>query len=305
MKLATTTGDFNRFLQTYSERIDCVCEAGFRYIDLSMYEIAADDDLLVSDNWQDNAKRLLEYTCNKGATFVQAHSPGGNPLSEDEASAETLVKATIRSIDVCGVLGIPNIVVHSGFLTGLTKEQSFQENKKFFQKLFDAMERNNVNVLCENSTSKNMPGMYYTNSGADIKEFVQYIDHPLFHACWDTGHANCEGNQYDDILAVGSDLFAVHINDNTGRGDEHVIPYFGTVNMDEIMNALIDVDYKGVFTFESGSVLRPSNYWLGDRTGFEKDRRLSEPVLFMQQQLEKLMYGIGKHILDSYNCFEI
>ena len=304
MKLATTTGDFNRFAKTYQEKIDLVIDAGFKYIDLNMYNIYENDELLVSDNWINNAKIIMENTQRKGAQFIQAHSPGGNPLSDDKQIADELLRATIRSIDVCGVLGIPNIVVHAGMIKGEGKEESFLKNKLFFEKLFPAMERNNVNVLCENSTRKNMGDIYFTNSGSEIKEFVRYVDHPLFHACWDTGHGNCEGNQYDDILAIGDDLFAVHINDNSGRGDEHIIPYLGTVNMDEIMNALIDVNYKGVFTFECETSLRPAQYWQGDRKKFEKDTRLAEPVLFMQKHIEKLMYDMGEYILNSYNVFE-
>lgn len=303
MKLATTTCDFDKYLNTYQEKIDAVIEAGFRYIDLNLYTIKKDDELLISSNWQDNAKRILENTQKKGASFVQAHSPGGNPIAGD-AEAQVLLDATIRSIDICGVLGIPNIVVHAGMLDGISKEQSFEINREFFRKLFPAMERNNVNVLCENSTQKNMGDKYFTNSGKDVKEFVEYVNHPLFHACWDTGHGNCEGNQYDEIVAVADDLYGVHINDNSGRGDEHILPYLGTMNMDEIMHALLDINYKGVFTFEAGSSLRPAQYWQGNRRTFEGDNRLGEPQLFMQKHLEKLMYDMGKYILESYGCFE-
>ena len=303
MKLATTTEDFGIFLETHIERIDAVIEAGFKYIDLSLYTISENDELLVSDKWQDNAKRILEHTVNQGATFVQAHSPGGNPVSGDD-SAEKLIEATIRSIDVCGALNIPNIVVHAGTLPGMNKEGFFKENKKFFDKLIPAMEKNSVNVLCENSTAYNMPDRYFTNSGKDMKEFIEYVNHPLFHGCWDTGHGNCEGNQYDDIIALGEHLYALHINDNRGCGDEHVLPYFGTVNMDEVMNALIDVNYKGVFTFESCTSLRPYTYWQGDRRKFEKDTRLREPKLFMMKHLEKLMYDMGEYFLKAYNCFD-
>ena len=303
MKLATTTEDFHSYLDTYSKCIDAVMEAGFKYIDLSMYTIDKDDELLVSDKWQDNAKRIFDEYSQKGAKFVQAHSPGGNFLLEDN-NLETLIEKTIRSIDICGILGIPNIVVHAGAIPEISKEESFERNKKMFQKLFPAMERNNVNVLCENSTKKNFKSSYFTNSGLDMKEFVEYVNHPLFHACWDTGHANCEGSQYDEIKAIGSDLYALHINDNRGGGDEHVLPYMGTMNMDEIMNALIDIDYKGYFTFESCSSLRPAKYWQGDRMSYEKDNRLMHPKLFMQKQLEKLMYDIGEYILKQYNLFE-
>ena len=205
---------------------------------------------------------------------------------------------------MCGVFGIPDIVVHAGSHKDLSKEEFFEKNKEFYKKLFPAMERNNVMVLCENQSKTNKPDMYYTNSGADMREFVEYINHPLFHACWDTGHANTDGNQYDEIVALGSELYALHVHDNSGRADEHTLPFFGIMNSDEIMNALIDIGYKGYFTFEAASTLRSSKYWIGDRRTFEADSRLREPQLFMQKHLEKLMYDMGVYILSQYNCFE-
>lgn len=83
------------------------------------------------------------------------------------------------------------------------------------------------------------------------------------------------------------------------------IPYFGTVNMDDVMYGLLDIGYKGYFTFEASSTLRHKDYWLGKRRGFLQDSRLENLQLFMQKQLEKLMYEIGKYILTAYNCFEV
>lgn len=304
MKLATTTSDFDRFLGTYRERVDAVCEAGFKYIDLSLYTVFDNDELLVSEKWRDNAKALSEYANEKGVKFVQAHSPGGNSLSGNNSLDESLIDITVRSIEICGILGIPNTVVHAGYLKGITKYESFERNREFFRRLIPAMEKNNVNVLCENSTVKNMGDMYFTNSGEDMKEFVQYVGHPLFHACWDTGHGNCEGNQYNDIKAIGTDLYALHINDNCEDKDAHLLPYLGTTNFDEVINALKDINYKGCFTFEACSSLRSAEYWLGNRRSFEKDKRISNPRLFMQKRLEKLMYEIGEYMLKAYDCFE-
>ena len=61
MKLATTTADFNYFCKTYEERVLHLYEAGFRYIDLNMGKIRDEDELLVSANWRDYAKRLKEF----------------------------------------------------------------------------------------------------------------------------------------------------------------------------------------------------------------------------------------------------
>lgn len=302
MKLATTTGDFSRFCSTYKECIDCIYEAGFRYVDISFYTLSESMELLGDDRIE-KATKLKEYADSLGVKLVQAHAPGGNAFTEDGIDQD-LVEYTKRSIEVCGVLGIPNIVCHAGLKEGWDKATFFEKNKEFYSEFFPIMEKTGVNLLVENSTARNTGSCYYTNSGNDIREMTEYVNHPLFHICWDTGHANCEGNQYDEIMAMSSELYALHINDNTGVSDLHTIPFLGTANMDDIMHGLIDSGYKGYFTFECSSVLRPANYWLGDRRKFEKDTRLAEPTFEMQKQIEKFMYVVGEHILRSYDCFE-
>lgn len=304
MKLATTTCDFNRFCNSYLEKVKSVQEAGFKYIDLSLYEISKDDKLFYNDNWKYEVEKLKKYAEENDICFVQAHSPNTN-LFESEQAYEYAVEKTIRSIEICGMLGIKNTVVHSGYKVGLwDKEEWFLENKKFYQKLFPSMEKWNVNVLCENTTKANMNEGYFLITGSDMREFSKYVNHPLFHACWDTGHANVEGVQYEHIKAIGDELYALHINDNRGKSDEHLIPYFGTVNMDDVMHGLIDIGYKNYFTFEAGNVLKSKNSWLGARHTFDKDERLADPQMFMQKQVEKLMYDIGEYILKSYDCYE-
>jgi sugar phosphate isomerase/epimerase len=302
VKLATTTGDFDRYCDTYLERIQHIYEAGFRYIDLSLYTVKPGEELIDNDNWMQTVESIKAYADEKGMQFVQAHGPNVNPLAGDEAFEEA-VRRTVRAIEVCGQLGIPNIVVHPGWDKNATKEEWFEKNREFFTQLFPVMEANQVNVLHENTTSVNM-SWYFPKTGADMKEFAKFVNHPLFHACWDTGHANCEGNQYQEILDIGEELYALHINDNRGSQDEHIIPFMGTVNMDEIMHALLDMGYNGYFTFECGAALRSQKYWLGHRKSFEQDMRLANPPLCLQKEMEKFMYQTGKYILDTYEVFE-
>ena len=301
MRLATTTRDFSRYCETHEECIREVAAVGFKYIDFNMYEKHR-YAFLLEDNYKEYARSLKELADSLGVKFVQAHAPAGNPL--DEEKYPDLLLATIRAIEICGIMGIPNIVVHAGWEQELAKGVFFRKNREFFEKLFPAMEENNVNVLVENSTKATMGTIYHLTTGADMKYFADYVNHPLFHVCWDTGHANCEGNQYDDILAIGDHLYGIHVNDNLGKRDEHILPYMGCVNLDEIINALLDSGYKGYFTFESTNSLRPAKYWLGNRKSFKKDTRLAEPQLFMQRRMEKLMYDLGKYALESYNVFE-
>ncbi len=303
MKLATTTGDFDRFCPTYRERLAHVAAAGFRYVDLSLYTVSKDDPLLVAPNWKEYALELRDCAKSLGVEFVQAHSVGFNPLRRDDFW-QTAFDATVRSLEICQVLGIPHTVVHAGWSRDLDKDGFFEENRKFYQMLFPYMEETGVAVLTENSTRANMGQNWYIESGEDTRQFAEFVDHPLFHVCWDTGHANIQGNQYENILALGDQLRAVHINDNRGKEDEHILPYFGTVNLDEILHALQDANFRGAFTFECGSALRPSRCWFGNRQSFPEDTRLLEAQCFMQDDLEKLLYHIGEYALKTYGCLE-
>ena len=304
MKIATTTADFGGYCKNDIERIRELHRAGFRYIDLSMYSFSP-DCAYMKDDWKEAVKALKEEADHLGMTFAQAHSQGGNPLHQDESHVKFLVAATLRSIEICQELGIKNTVVHSGCAKGMSKEEWFEKNRLFYKQLYPMMEACGVNVLIENSTAANMKDKYFVNSGKDMVEFLRYADHPLLHACWDTGHANCEGSQYEDILTLGNELYAIHYNDNHGQKDEHLLPYFGTLNHDEVMNALLAVGFQGYFTLECSSSLIPRRYWLGSRREFDGDTRLADPQLFMQRGLERLMYETAEHILTAYNALEL
>ena len=303
MILATTTGDFDKYASDYLERIRYVAEAGFRYLDLSLYTVTEEDPLFGPD-WRAYAEKIKEYAAEKGLTFVQAHSPSTNNMAGEEGYQDALWK-TGRAIEICGVLGIPNMVVHAGWHAGVLERMVwYEENKQFFSELFPLMEENRVNVLCENTTKANMPNWFYLFNGKEMYDFVKYVNHPLFHACWDTGHANIEGPQYQDILDLGEELYAIHYNDNRGMADEHLIPFLGTLNHDEVLHALQEINFKGPFTLEASSSLRGYKHRLGQRHAFDRDTRLAEPPLELQQTLEKFLYQAGKYILQAYECFE-
>lgn len=302
MKIASTTYDFLFYCKTDEERIRELYRAGFRYVDFSMYAFTP-DCVYMQDGWKDEVNKIKNLAQELEMEFVQAHSQGGNPLSDDKEHVDFLLKATIRSIEICEMLGIKNTVVHNGEKEGLTKDEWFALNKAFYEKLFPTMERCGVNVLCENSTDSNMKGRYFINSGKDMLEFIEYVNHPLVHGCWDTGHANCEGSQYDQIMTLGKHLYAIHYNDNHGEKDEHLAPFFGTLNHDEVINALIDVGFKGYFTLECTSTLIHYNGWPARRR-YEMASKLREPKLFMQRHLEKILYETSEWMLKEYDIFE-
>ena len=304
MKLVSTTNDFIFYYP--NDEISQIRElhrAGFRYIDLSMFSLRPESPLM-QDNWREAVAALQAEADALGMTFVQAHSEGGNPFWHNEEKVAYLKASTLRSFEICGALGIPHTVIHPGHDTGLTKEQWFEKNRDFYNELLPAAERYGVEILIENSAAVCLDGRYYANTGAEMREFLSFVGSPHLHACWDTGHANCEGTQYEHIKALGEELHAIHYNDNRGAHDDHLLPFFGTVNHDEVLHALLDIGFKGHFTLECCGTLPTVKSWPYKRRLFPEDTRLQEAPLFVQQRLEALLYDTAKYILDSYGLFE-
>ncbi|MBO7214438.1 MAG: sugar phosphate isomerase/epimerase [Clostridia bacterium] len=306
MKIATSTGDFARFLVSDEDRLRALHKAGFRYVDLELYNMDRMTTIYAEGNWQKEVEKLKKLKDELCLTFVQSHAPSGNgtdPIIINEKHEE-FFEATVRSIKISAALGIKNVAFHGGMKRDIGKAEWFEQNKVFIDRLIPILEEYDVNLLVENTTKKNLWGIYYPCSGQEILEFINYVNHKNVLACWDTGHANCEGSQYDDIVTLGDKLKAIHYNDNHGNLDEHVIPYLGTLNHDEVINALIDIGYSGYFTLESGNSLVRKKGWPHSRREFEKDDRLATPPLFLQEGLESLMYQTAKYMLEKYGIFE-
>ncbi len=110
---------------------------------------------------------------------------------------------------------------------------------------------------------------------AVMRDFLDFMDHPLLCACWDTAHGNIdlvarEIGQYDNIVALGDKLKGLHIADNFGDCHHHTWP-FGR------------------------------KAW--EHNGETVTKRQSPP-LKLKKQAVNLLYKIGKYILETYNCFE-
>ena len=107
-------------------------------------------------------------------------------------------------------------------------------------------------------------------------------------------------------MALGDELYAIHYNDNHGASDEHIAPFLGTLNNDEVVSALVDVGFKGYFTLEACSSLVKYNQWTGKRRRFRDGEalKLREPQLFMQRHIEAMTYDIAEWMLRTYGVFE-
>lgn len=308
MKLATTTGDFRGLGATPAERVKLFEGTGFRYLDYNFYEEIYPGSPFLGPDWMKQVDDAMKEAEKLGFSFVQAHSPDYNPMDPDD-DHEAGILAANRSIEACYYLGVKNIVVHPGIGYRYPQERDkwFEGNRDFYRKLFPTMEKYGINVLIENGAENNVGLQCDFMTAQDMVDFVEYINHPLIHICWDVGHANMRAtNQHDDICIMGSELYALHIQDNFGEYDEHFAPFMGTLNLDAIMQGLLETGYQGYFTFEASNMLTNYGAWPHARQKFmgKMPSRLTTPSADLKRKAEALLYEIGKFTLTQYGCFE-
>ncbi len=307
MKIATTTSDYTGYVSSDAEAVRAFEGTGFRHLDYSFYRLNYDGSEFMGENWVKNIAAAAKEAEKLGFDFVQAHSPSNDFFRDDK---ETVIKGNIRSIEACAYLGIKKLVVHSGRTDkyqGKENMKAYVEDvKSFYEALYPAMEKYGVYVCAENYIPSGSDACSFY-SGEDLAQLMEICSHPLMGVCWDIGHANLiNPDQYKDIIRLGNNLQAVHIQDNFGLHDDHICPLIGTVDIDSVMRGLIDngfIDRGGIFTFEAENVISRIKSWPNARREYGKSRA-NIPTLEAKIKAEMLIYEIGKSILTEYNLYE-
>ena len=301
MKLATTTADPTRYYASRSVAapLEGISRAGFRHVDLSFYDVIYRDSPWIApgDGWKREVEDCLKAAGTYRLDFCQAHSPDGEHFAPGEAR-DALITATKRTIEACAMLGIPHTVSHAAGC-GPSRAEFNRRNIAFYRLFEEDAEKHGVDILAENSARAWNPE-YFLRTGKEMREFVEEAAMPRLHILWDTGHGNVEASdQYGDIMAMGGELRGLHVQDNDGNADAHLMPMAGTVNFDDVIRGLIDSGYRGAFTFEGSNTLRRAGAWPWYRRNVKDNDRLSSPPLPLQIKQLALMREIGEWMLSS------
>lgn len=94
---------------------------------------------------------------------------------------------------------------------------------------------------------------HFVHGYEDVCRHTPHKDH--FKICLDPGHSNKAmrfGNPTPADVArrLGSDIVALHLNDNDGMTDQHKIPMTGNIDWNDLMNALDEIGYRGYYNME-------------------------------------------------------
>jgi len=85
---------------------------------------------------------------------------------------------------------------------------------------------------------------------AELADLLVDLAAPRTGMCFDTGHANMVGDPVEAVRKTRGQLIYVHYSDNSGEGDDHEMPTYGTIDSDAMAAALHEMNYAGTMMIE-------------------------------------------------------
>ena len=242
----------------FSFCIEECAKGGYQVLDINFCECMNPNSRMRGDDWIDYVKEIKAQGMRLGVTFSQAHLPYYVVFAEkDERKSELMEELIRRSILACGMLGVRWAVTHPAtvYEAGHDLSVSYERNLEYYAPHVALARENGLGICLENDFEYKSPPYQHIYC-SNIYELIRLVDgfgDPEHVAvCYDFGHANLVGHPYHrkNLNAIGRRLKAVHVADNHGLADEHLMPFHGNIDWREAMAGLADIGYEGDLTYE-------------------------------------------------------
>jgi sugar phosphate isomerase/epimerase len=247
MEVVMNVSMWSQYLQGLSvdEMPAAFAEHGFKTLELSDEH---GRELLESGGNPDKTGReFRELATDHGISFPQGHLWLCADIVEPEESERAATIAELKQwLVLFSAIGIKAGVLHPGGrkarAAGWSEENIFDARIASLRELTDFIVDMPIAIALE-------------NCGESIEQMtaiVDTVDSDKLGHCLDTGHLNMiGGDQGAYIRKCGAKLIALHIADNLGEYDNHMLPHSaGTVDWDAVVAALREIGYTGLFNFE-------------------------------------------------------
>jgi len=196
--------------------------------------------LLWADYFDADFHDFPAYAEDAGLFVENAHAPykGANTIWQDTAAGEEYTEHLIRCVRECGACGIPTLAVHP--INGMTPLPDSPVGLERFRRVLDAAEHADVNIAMENQ-----------GNAAYIGFIFEHLHSEKLRFCFDSGHEHFYSPGEDLLAQFGDRLSALHLHDNDGTRDAHMLPFTGSVNWERTAAHLRRLDYRGAIALEA------------------------------------------------------
>jgi len=216
------------------------------------------------DEFVEYFSKIRKVADDAGVEFSYIHGrlSGFKNIPEED---ELLLKNTKLDCLATKILGAPHCVVHAvtTLYMGPDCDPQIMRDLNFdmFCKILDIAKEYDVKIATETFGDASNYGVcdFFGNIEEFIKSFnrVRAVGNnkDYFDTCVDTGHSNKAmrfGNPTpgDVIRMLGDSVKQLHLNDNDTFTDQHKIPMTGTIDWNDVFDALDEINYNGIYNME-------------------------------------------------------
>ena len=191
-------------------------------------------------NADERKETLPDLFRRAGLEIENMHMPfaGVNDLWLDERSGEEVFERFAACIEDCRTYGIPKAVMHP--TAGYEPPPFSEVGLDRVRRLVGLAETCGVDLAVENMRRPDYLDRIFAAIGSDRLKF-----------CYDSGHENCFTPGVDVLGRFGEKLVTMHLHDNGGKLDQHMLPFSGTIDWGRVAGQLSRPGYDGPLCFES------------------------------------------------------
>ncbi len=241
----------------YLESVRRCRDAGFRVLDANLCALSRRQTTLHLDDWRRQTEEIRNEAEKLGMVFSQSHPPYRGRLDrlDTEEDRQYFRSMSLRAIEISAILGVRWAVLHpetSPDLNSFDPEENIRENLRIFDAELELGHRLGVGIAFENMCDKGQRRRFGCNAH-ELELLTDACHSPLVGVCWDTGHAHRMGDdQVPAIMRLGPRIKALHIDDNWGEQDLHLMPFLGTIPWERVMHALYVSGCEADLIYEIG-----------------------------------------------------
>ncbi len=260
-------------------------KAGFSSVDFSLHGYLINKDIYqgrMNHFFDPDIEELKaffvphkEAAKEAGVVFGQMHMPYPIYVPKGSRELNTYLREQVahKSMEICAFLECPFIVVHGFKLARFlgSEEAEWEETEKFIHEIAPMAKENGITICIENLYD-GVGGHLIEGPCCNVRRCVECIDRindqygaEVLGFCFDTGHANLVGLDFEDFITrLGHRLKVLHIHDNDGVQDLHQIPFTFTrtrenctaTDWEGFLGGLRAIHFDGILNFETGPVLK-------------------------------------------------
>lgn len=198
---------------------------------------------------KDEADAIIEnakiHLSANGIVCEQAHGPFGMKETCALDMSDEIFARTVNSFYQYARLGAKYVVVHPFGVADPEKDE-VPGNVEMYRALLPYAKDAGVKIATENVFHRTM------QTPEKINRLLHTVADEDLVVCFDTGHSTVVGTPPEEFISKLDPHFlqVLHLHDNDGVHDRHMLPYTGVMKWDKIIDALKAADYKGNVNLE-------------------------------------------------------